>query len=1100
MRKNLLFFLLAFFAFFSAKADLLTVADGTDTSDRIPIYGYYWDTAFKNTMIYSADELADMEGGTINAITFYANSDYTALRGGTLTVSLGVVESTTATSHFTSGMTQVFSGVPTKDGNNCVITFATPFEYEGGNLAIELNLPSTAKGSNSPYIYFYGVTRTSATYHSYGAYNNSSTRNFLAKASFDYDPTESVPYAAKVSPETCDFGAVATGSSNEMNVTVRNSGENAFTPQVTITGDGFSTTYTPAELATKQSATIPVAFNPTDEGNYTGTLTINCGEAGTFTVDLSGSAANEITVAAGNATNSYLPVYGLFYDESSQANQMIYPASMLTAINGKRIKSMTFYNSSATAYFSDGNVTFSLANTTETTFASATRLTPEDLTQVYSAAAPGGTLSEWTITFPDDANFVYNGGSLLIDVATTKGTYKSVSFVGEDGHANASWNSYGGGSGTLRNFLPKVKFTYEDASAPIGSVSVDPTSWDFDQLFVDDNAATKEFTVTNTTEADVTLALTGLTGTQFSATSDVATVAANGGTATVTVTYTPSATAGEHSATLTIVDELTVALTGSTIEHVISGTVTPATLTFETFVDTPETKTITVENTGNTAFTPIFSALEAPFSIADATEIAAGETATFEVTYSPTAVGENEATLTVTINGQTTNVALNGACYETPQEIIVADGTDENKIVPFYGFYTDQASVYGQMIYPASMLQSLVGKKILGFKFYSSTGIQFSGCTFDVTMGVTEQSTFTGTSRVAISGGVTASVTPEKNATEIEITFSEPFQYDGGNLIIDTYITHNTNLSGADATDGATKYYGMNQSGNTAINSKGGEYGLAGSAQFLPKISFSFMGTPVAESVTLAELLSGGVNDKEYVISNDLAMANKAVAQPYAFLTDGNNNWIKVEYTSDLESAFNTRYIKGGTLKGTLSNIELNPVLTTTEAPESTSTAVEYTIAENYLNGEVNFKPNQVVALYGYWKDGKVYGTKNFTTGELSGKYVTLNTAWAGSVTLEEGARYILACAMTRNSVAAPSDAMHRAQTTDTGYTANVLNQPVVTGINAINAIDGNTIDGKVNVYNMQGQLIKRGVEAGVAAQGLPAGIYLIGNKKVVVK
>ena len=86
---------------------------------------------------------------------------------------------------------------------------------------------------------------------------------------------------------------------------------------------------------------------------------------------------------------------------------------------------------------------------------------------------------------------------------------------------------------------------------------------------------------------------------------------------------------------------------------------------------------------------------------------------------------------------------------------------------------------------------------------------------------------------------------------------------------------------------------------------------------------------------------------------------------------------------------------------------------------------------------------------------------------------------------------------MTRNSVAAPSDAMHRAQTTDTGYTANVLNQPVVTGINAI---DGNAIDGKVNVYNMQGQMIKRGVEAGVAAQGLPAGIYLIGNKKVVVK
>lgn len=53
------------------------------------------------------------------------------------------------------------------------------------------------------------------------------------------------------------------------------------------------------------------------------------------------------------------------------------------------------------------------------------------------------------------------------------------------------------------------------------------------------------------------------------------------------------------------------------------------------------------------------------------------------------------------------------------------------------------------------------------------------------------------------------------------------------------------------------------------------------------------------------------------------------------------------------------------------------------------------------------------------------------------------------------------------------------------------------TGINDI-AVNGT--DRPANVYNMQGQVVRRNVTAQDATQGLPAGIYIHGGKKVVVK
>lgn len=59
------------------------------------------------------------------------------------------------------------------------------------------------------------------------------------------------------------------------------------------------------------------------------------------------------------------------------------------------------------------------------------------------------------------------------------------------------------------------------------------------------------------------------------------------------------------------------------------------------------------------------------------------------------------------------------------------------------------------------------------------------------------------------------------------------------------------------------------------------------------------------------------------------------------------------------------------------------------------------------------------------------------------------------------------------------------------------LKQNTVTGIDDIENLNAN---GPVNVYNTQGQLLRRNVERSTATQGLPSGIYIVGNKKVIVK
>ncbi len=167
------------------------------------------------------------------------------------------------------------------------------------------------------------------------------------------------------------------------------------------------------------------------------------------------------------------------------------------------------------------------------------------------------------------------------------------------------------------------------------------------------------------------------------------------------------------------------------------------------------------------------------------------------------------------------------------------DGTNmtTSAYIPVYGYYYDVKGSYDQMIYPKDMLSSLGGKKIKSITFYPSDPISFgnpSAGAITAEIGTVEEEHFEeNVSDFLIpSPKVSKTFTPTYGATEMTITFDEPFTYKAGtNLLVDLTVT----------TEGSydqTYWIGMSTDNNQSINcySNNGIY----PNKFLPTMKITY--------------------------------------------------------------------------------------------------------------------------------------------------------------------------------------------------------------------------------------------------------------------
>ena len=179
--------------------------------------------------------------------------------------------------------------------------------------------------------------------------------------------------------------------------------------------------------------------------------------------------ADEITVANGTGSSQFYPVYGSWADNFVRS-QMIYPATMLSSLEGKKIDGMTFYVKTVASEAWTSNFQVRVANVPAgTDYSSSTAWNTTDGTLVYEGTL-SGTQSTMAIAF--SSSFTYEGGALLVEVKnTTTGNYPAPYFYGA---SQSSYTAvYGKNSSSMTfnpssrtKFLPKVTIEYSDA-API---------------------------------------------------------------------------------------------------------------------------------------------------------------------------------------------------------------------------------------------------------------------------------------------------------------------------------------------------------------------------------------------------------------------------------------------------------------------------------------------------------------------------------------------------------------------------------------------------------------------------------------------------------
>lgn len=458
------------FALGAQEPATLTVAEGgVNTSSTVPLNMLYWDSEGTTTqVIYNASKIADMEGGTITAIKFYVSGTFTEVPDAVCQLSMGTTDQSAYSSATPiTGLTVVKAEAVSAESGVTEVEyiFDTPFVYEGGNLVFECKVTTAAgwKSNN-----FYGVSEGEKI-----SMSRTTTYNFLPTTTFTYTPAPLLDYNASVNVNELAFGKVAKDTEAEMKVTLKNKGTYAFTPAISGLEAPFSTSYEAAELASGESVEIPVAFAPTAFDEYEGTMTIDCGEAGTFTVALSGKCVNEfeLTVCDGENQSQYAPIYGYYCDTQGTFVQMLYPADMLSEAAGAKITGVKFYPAGA---ISVGTPTIELAvkTTEETAFEAESAIAvPDnlinDLTTVASLTLENG---QEGLEFTFDEPYTYDGGNLAIQtLVAVKGSWTRTYFYGVTQETNTAYAQWAetGGYNQMAQFLPKMTLIYTKDEAPV---------------------------------------------------------------------------------------------------------------------------------------------------------------------------------------------------------------------------------------------------------------------------------------------------------------------------------------------------------------------------------------------------------------------------------------------------------------------------------------------------------------------------------------------------------------------------------------------------------------------------------------------------------
>lgn len=553
--KKCIILLFALAVFGMAIADTLTIGQGTE---HLPYPISCWYGYQRSASIYKAYEIGVL--GTITQISYQAQNTTTSW------IPIKVyMKMTTATSLLpakrwellTDGLTPIYVGSisGTTAGAWKTFTLSTPFIYTGSNLQIlvESNYGGIGNMSSAPRWYY----STADNLHqridqNYSAptYDTGFVNSCRPNVRLEVDNISGMPgvFAANVS--TVPFGNVTMHTiSAYTDVTVTNVGYQSLTiTNVALAGDDpdsfildMNSNPTPWYLSGGQSATVKVAFNPTEARDYSAELRFNSN-----IVELLGSGIDRTVYALPHTQN---------FDSCSPPNL---PNSW-TSIN---------VNNDAVQWETSTLSPYSASNCVSIGYNSTQALNDWLISPPISLQAGSNYCVE----------FYYRGAyssyieKLKVMLGTSNQVADLTTEVFVDEHIN--FDNYSRAYATFTApstgicFLGWHAYSAADQSrirvddiridqAPIFSLSPDVSQWDFGGVELN-VPATKQFTITNTGGSTLDITSVDITDGNNYSTINVAPAdfsLATGESTTFKVTYIPT-TVESHNGTVTIVHNL----------------------------------------------------------------------------------------------------------------------------------------------------------------------------------------------------------------------------------------------------------------------------------------------------------------------------------------------------------------------------------------------------------------------------------------------------------------------------------------------------------------------------------------------------------------